>query len=243
MLVILLGVSFTTISAQSSYEIPSWVKGIAGFWAEGKISDSEFGEGLTFLIDSNILRVPKIQELENEITQLESENRELREQVDDYEYEPIQSSSITASTDKSSYDEGDRIVITGKVSVIMDDTLATLQIFTDGNLVDIAQVKITENGSYSHVIIAEGPLWTEENDYLIQASYGEGIIAESKFGFTPLPREIPSVQSCDESYPDVCIASYPPDLNCGDIIFSNFRVLQPDPHGFDRDGDGIGCES
>jgi len=49
--------------------------------------------------------------------------------------------------------------------------------------------------------------------------------------------------SCDPSYPDVCIASYPPDLNCGDIGYSNFRVVGSDPHGFDRDNDGIGCES
>ena len=49
--------------------------------------------------------------------------------------------------------------------------------------------------------------------------------------------------NCDPSYPDVCIAVYPPDLDCGDIGFSNFKVIGSDPHGFDRDNDGIGCES
>jgi len=53
----------------------------------------------------------------------------------------------------------------------------------------------------------------------------------------------PSTPSCDPSYPDVCIAPYPPDLNCGDIGYSNFRVIGSDPHGFDGDNDGIGCES
>ena len=48
---------------------------------------------------------------------------------------------------------------------------------------------------------------------------------------------------CDSSYPDVCIPAYPPDLNCGDIPHRRFAVLQPDPHGFDRDNDGVGCES
>ena len=47
---------------------------------------------------------------------------------------------------------------------------------------------------------------------------------------------------CDPAYPDVCIKSPPPDLNCPDIKFTNFRVLSPDPHHFDGDGDGIGCE-
>lgn len=47
---------------------------------------------------------------------------------------------------------------------------------------------------------------------------------------------------CDPAYPDVCIASSPPDLDCPQIPYVNFRVLGPDPHGFDGDGDGIGCE-
>lgn len=52
----------------------------------------------------------------------------------------------------------------------------------------------------------------------------------------------PPSGDCDPAYPDVCIPSPPPDLNCADISFRNFRVLPPDPHHFDGDGDGIGCE-
>jgi len=50
-------------------------------------------------------------------------------------------------------------------------------------------------------------------------------------------------RNCDRAYPDICIAPPPPDLDCKDISARNFRVLSPDPHRFDRDGDGIGCES
>ena len=50
-------------------------------------------------------------------------------------------------------------------------------------------------------------------------------------------------ENCDPSYPDVCIPPPPPDLNCGDVADKNFGVVQPDPHGFDRDGDGIGSEA
>lgn len=53
----------------------------------------------------------------------------------------------------------------------------------------------------------------------------------------------PIQNDCDVSYPDFCIPSSPPDLNCGDIAQKKFTVIQPDPHGFDGDGDGIGCES
>lgn len=51
------------------------------------------------------------------------------------------------------------------------------------------------------------------------------------------------VANCDPSYPNVCIPSYPPDLDCGDIPYRRFDVIGSDPHGFDGDGDGIGCES
>ena len=49
--------------------------------------------------------------------------------------------------------------------------------------------------------------------------------------------------SCDPSYPTVCIPQPPPDLDCGDIPHKRFRVRPPDPHGFDGEGDGLGCES
>ncbi len=54
---------------------------------------------------------------------------------------------------------------------------------------------------------------------------------------TPLPQA-----DCDPSYPDFCIEPPPPILGCGEIVFGNFTVLPPDPHGFDEDKDGTGCE-
>lgn len=47
---------------------------------------------------------------------------------------------------------------------------------------------------------------------------------------------------CDLSYPEICLPSSP-DLNCGDIPLRRFTVLPPDPHSFDGDADGLGCES
>ena len=49
--------------------------------------------------------------------------------------------------------------------------------------------------------------------------------------------------NCHPSYPTVCIPPPPPDLDCKDIPYRRFKVLPPDPHRFDGDGDGIGCES
>ena len=47
---------------------------------------------------------------------------------------------------------------------------------------------------------------------------------------------------CDPSYPTVCIPPSPPDLDCGDIADRRFTVLPPDPHRFDGNADGVGCE-
>jgi hypothetical protein len=59
---------------------------------------------------------------------------------------------------------------------------------------------------------------------------------------TPQPTPTPT-GNCDPAYPTVCIPPPPPDLDCGDISYRNFKVLPPDPHHFDGDGDGVGCES
>lgn len=48
---------------------------------------------------------------------------------------------------------------------------------------------------------------------------------------------------CDPAYPTVCIPPSPPDLDCKDIPYRKFQVLPPDPHRFDSDHNGIGCEN
>lgn len=49
-------------------------------------------------------------------------------------------------------------------------------------------------------------------------------------------------QNCDPAYPDLCIPKDSPDLQCSNVKERNFKVLPPDPHRFDGDGNGIGCE-
>ena len=77
---------------------------------------------------------------------------------------------------------------------------------------------------------------------------GDGRACEVFFGIdqgaAPPPVAPPSSGGgCDPSYPTVCIPPYPPDLDCGEVGVGNFTVVPPDPHGFDGDFDGIGCES
>lgn len=53
----------------------------------------------------------------------------------------------------------------------------------------------------------------------------------------------PTETTCSPYYLGVCIPPFPPDLDCGEISERRFTVLPPDPHGFDGDNDGVGCES
>ena len=59
----------------------------------------------------------------------------------------------------------------------------------------------------------------------------------------PQPLLAQPAGTCDPSYPSVCIPPGPPDLDCGQISHRRFAVRAPDPHRFDADDDGVGCES
>jgi len=96
-----------------------------------------------------------------------------------------QESLISVQTDDNVYDEGDTIVISGAVTTIVGNTPATLQLLFEGNLVDIAQITIAQDGSYSYTIIAEGPLWKKQGDYTVRMSYGERNTVESEFSYFP----------------------------------------------------------
>lgn len=82
--VILIGI---VPSYSTSYDIPAWVKVIAGFWSQGNISDDEFGESISFLIDKEILQVPIVESLRQENTQLQSQVDSLKNTVDEQEQE------------------------------------------------------------------------------------------------------------------------------------------------------------
>jgi hypothetical protein len=79
---------------------------------------------------------------------------------------------------------------------------------------------------------------------LIASALATVLLSSAMVIFFPTTPVHAQGDNCDPSYPDVCIAPYPPDLNCGDIPYKDITVLPPDPHGLDgNDNDGIGCES
>lgn len=106
---------------------------------------------------------------------------------------------------------------------------------------------------YGRVIAVVYCRGTNANAAMISSGHAETYYEfcdESEFGkeewtgcASAPPPPPPAEDNCDPSYPTVCIPPPPPDLNCDDIPYRNFVVLPPDPHHFDGDEDGIGCEN
>ncbi len=94
---------------------------------------------------------------------------------------------ISVQTDDNHYDEGDTIVISGKVETPIDGVNVVLQLFSEGNMVEIAQIIVAKDGSYSYTVLAEGPQWKKTGTYLVKASYevGGGTAVESEFSYSP----------------------------------------------------------
>ena len=89
---------------------------------------------------------------------------------------------FSITTSRNFYEDGNVIVISGHAKPIMQNVPIIIQIITDGRLVDVAQIMIAQDGSFSHTWIAEGPLWKNSGDYFVKASYGMQTI-ESRFEF------------------------------------------------------------
>jgi len=90
---------------------------------------------------------------------------------------------IKVQISDSSFEEGQTIVISGEVATIVTDTPVTVQIFHKENLIEIAQLQVAQDGSFTHTVSAQGGQWQQEGEYIIRATYGEGNIAEANFNF------------------------------------------------------------
>jgi hypothetical protein len=66
-------------------------------------------------------------------------------------------------------------------------------------------------------------------------------LAREQAQATPEPTPDSGGGDCEPGY-DPCVPSYPPDVNCPDVD-GPIAVTGSDPHGLDRDGDGVGCEN
>ncbi|MDE2588897.1 MAG: hypothetical protein KGL95_04450, partial [Patescibacteria group bacterium] len=100
--------------------------------------------------------------------------------------------TLIVSTDKSSYTDGDKIIISGQVGQPIPGFSVVIRIQTpNGNLLSTKQVDVPDGGQYSTTINAGGSSWLEEGTYTILAQYGvKNISSHTTFDFKksiPLP--------------------------------------------------------
>jgi predicted secreted protein with PEFG-CTERM motif len=92
---------------------------------------------------------------------------------------------ITVSIDKTSYTLGDTIVISGQVQSIVVGTPLTIQILdSNNNLVQVAQIDVSQDGKYTDTIKAVGTLWKSNGIYTVKVQYGPpNVTAQATFTF------------------------------------------------------------
>jgi len=52
---------FATSGTQVDLQIPSWIKNNAKWWSQGQIGDSEFVQGVQYLIKQGVMKIPQTQ--------------------------------------------------------------------------------------------------------------------------------------------------------------------------------------
>ena len=149
-------------------------------------------------------------------------------------------SSIVVTTDKSSYSEGDVILVTGEVRDLYSQTPVSVIIKApNGNVVRIAQETVGADKKFSLEHTAGGGLMKTEGTYTITVQYGtENRSATTTFGFiggstsNPIPVD-PPVKITDttisvEGSTDLItyeitggkITSVMPDVNANSLIIA-----------------------
>ncbi|HSG83797.1 MAG TPA: DUF5666 domain-containing protein [Nitrosopumilus sp.] len=98
----------------------------------------------------------------------------------------IPSTTLTVSTPTTVYFAGNVIMVSGTVSYIHEGIPVILQTVSESDRVDIAQIDVNSDGTFTHTILADGPLWVSDT-YTVKAFYGANNSVETTFVFTASP--------------------------------------------------------
>ena len=122
---------------------------------------------------------------------------------------------VTVVTDTSTYEEGDMINISGSISDYdgsdpfknFDVTLRLIA--PNNNIINISQIPLDSDGSYSTFIPAQGPLWKFGGDYTISVSHGSDRNASTTFTFVlseaeEVIEEEEVIEITEEEQPEGC---------------------------------------
>ena len=86
--------------------------------------------------------------------------------------ETLGAQKITLTSNNTAYQEGDVITITGQIEKVIPGMPVTLQIFFEKNLIQVSQVKVSQDGKFTDTFTAAGPQWQNEGTVTINAGYG-----------------------------------------------------------------------
>ena len=86
--------------------------------------------------------------------------------------ETLGAQKIIITSDNTAYQEGDVITITGSIEKVLPGMPVTLQIFFEKNLIQVSQVKVSQDGEFTDTFTAAGPQWKNEGTVTIKADYG-----------------------------------------------------------------------
>ena len=86
--------------------------------------------------------------------------------------EALGAQKITLTADNTAYQEGDVITITGTIEKVIPGMPVTLQVFFEKNLIQVSQVKVSQDGEFSDTFTAAGPQWQNEGTVIIKSDYG-----------------------------------------------------------------------
>src|SRR5574338_882060 len=86
---------------------------------------------------------------------------------------PSSNDAITVTTDKPSYNDGDKVTISGSTRDYISDTPVTVTIRSPiGNVVKFDQLELGTDKTYSTSITAGGSLWQAAGTYEILVQFG-----------------------------------------------------------------------
>lgn len=87
---------------------------------------------------------------------------------------------LTVTTNESSYNQGDKIIISGKVSHVIPNALIRIQLWKGGDIVYADKLEPDPDGNYSNTFSTKDPMWTQ-GTYVVRAIYGDQNIAKTLF--------------------------------------------------------------
>ena len=97
--------------------------------------------------------------------------------------EMLSNQKIVLIADNTAYQEGDVITITGSVEKVIPGMPISLQIFFEKNLIQVSQVRVSQDGEFTDTFTAAGPQWHNEGNVIIRANYGGDTATELIISF------------------------------------------------------------